>query len=119
MAKNMKYKGYYINRKNFHALKRSIAMLQFVVSKAKGRISKRVLQENKTRQIFRKTNIFYPLIVRIRGLEIWKNFRKIWLALFSCYLHFEISPFALLPKSSESGGTVHIPLYLFHLLTNI
>ena len=29
---------------------------------AKGRISKRVFQENKARQIFRKTNIFYPLI---------------------------------------------------------
>ena len=31
-------------------------------SKAKGRISKRVFQEKKARQIFRKTNIFYPLI---------------------------------------------------------
>ena len=39
-------------------------------NKAKGRISKQVFQENKDRQIFRKTNIFYPLIhvrVRIRG----------------------------------------------------
>ena len=35
--------------------------LQFVGNKAKGRISKRVLQEN-NRQIFRKTNILYPLI---------------------------------------------------------
>ena len=32
------------------------------VDKAKGRISKRVFQENKARQIFRKTNISYPLI---------------------------------------------------------
>ena len=31
-------------------------------NKAKGRISKRVLQENKARQTFRKTNISYPLI---------------------------------------------------------
>ena len=31
-------------------------------NKAKGRISKRVLQEYKACQIFRKTNIFYPLI---------------------------------------------------------
>ena len=31
-------------------------------NKAKGRISKRVFQENKARQIFRKTNISYPLI---------------------------------------------------------
>ena len=34
----------------------------FVGNKAKGRISKRMLQENKARQIFRKTNISYPLI---------------------------------------------------------
>ena len=34
----------------------------FVHDKAKGRISKRVLQENESRQIFRKTNISYPLI---------------------------------------------------------
>ena len=33
-----------------------------VGNKAKGRISKRVFHENKARQIFRKTNIFYPLI---------------------------------------------------------
>ena len=33
-----------------------------VVNKAKGRISKRVFQENKARQIFRKTKISYPLI---------------------------------------------------------
>ena len=34
----------------------------FVGNKAKGRISKRVLQENKARQIPRKMNISYPLI---------------------------------------------------------
>ena len=34
----------------------------FVGNKAKGRMSKRVFQENKARQIFRKTNISYPLI---------------------------------------------------------
>ena len=33
-----------------------------VGNKAKGRISKRVFQENKECQIFRKKNIFYPLI---------------------------------------------------------
>ena len=35
---------------------------QIVRNKAKGRISKQVFQENKARQIFRKTNISYPLI---------------------------------------------------------
>ena len=44
----------------------------FVGNRAKRRISKRVSQKNKTSQIFRKTNISYPLIrthtrVRIRG----------------------------------------------------
>ena len=42
-----------------------------VSNKAKGRISKWMFLENKTRQIFRYANISYPLIdtrcVRIRG----------------------------------------------------
>ena len=37
-------------------------MRQIVISKARGRIAKRVLQENKARQIFRKANIYNPLI---------------------------------------------------------
>ena len=44
---------------------------EFVGNKAKDWISKRVFQENKARQIFRKTNISYPMIahvhVRMRG----------------------------------------------------
>ena len=40
----------------------SIQVINIVSNKAKGRISKRVFQENKARQIFRKTNISYPLI---------------------------------------------------------
>ena len=36
----------------------------FVGNKANGRISKRVFQENKTSQVFRKTNISYPLGVQ-------------------------------------------------------
>ena len=36
--------------------------LLIVGSKARGQISKRVLQENKASQIFRKTNISNPLI---------------------------------------------------------
>ena len=37
-----------------------IFLLSFVGNKAKGRISKRMFQENKARQILRKTNISYP-----------------------------------------------------------
>ena len=36
--------------------------LQVVGNKAKGQISKWVFQENKAHQVFRKTNIFYPLV---------------------------------------------------------
>ena len=35
---------------------------KIVGNKAKGRISKRVFQENKGRQIFQRTNISYPMI---------------------------------------------------------
>ena len=54
-------------------------------ARSKQRISKRVLQENKTRQIFQKMHISYPLIqtrVRIRGYEMFV-FRKISRALVS------------------------------------
>ena len=36
--------------------------LHLIGNKAKERISKRVFQEKKARQIFRKTNIFYSMI---------------------------------------------------------
>ena len=39
-----------------------LQILSFVGNKAKGQISKPVLQENKEPQIFRKTIISYPLI---------------------------------------------------------
>ena len=42
------------------------------LNKAKGRISKRMFQENKARQIFRKTNISYPLI-RTRNVRFSEN----------------------------------------------
>ena len=38
----------------------SISKDKIVGNKAKGRISKRVLQENKARQIFRQTNVLNP-----------------------------------------------------------
>ena len=37
-------------------------IVSVVGNKAKARISKQVFQENKPRQIFRKTNVSYPLI---------------------------------------------------------
>ena len=74
---------------------------RMVDNKAKGRISKRVLQENKTRQISEKLTFFNPWYigscVRIRGYEMFV-FRKIWRVLFSCDTRFAIRRFALLPR---------------------
>ena len=70
-----------------------------VGNKAKGRISKRVFQEKKTRQIFRKTNFSYPLICTrtyayqgARNVRFWVN-----LACFVFLKHpFRDSPFCLI-----------------------
>ena len=53
-----------IKQKNTHKKKFTesiINLLYFIGNKAKGRIPKRVFQENKARQIFPKTIISYPL----------------------------------------------------------
>ena len=61
-------------------------MMQNIVgNRAKWRNTKRVFQENKAGQIFRKTNISYLLM-----FVFW----KIWPALFSCNTRFEIHHFA-------------------------
>ena len=46
-----------------------IFLLSFVGNKAKGRISKRMFQENKARQILRKTNISYPHTCAYQGVR--------------------------------------------------
>ena len=55
-----------INQENVNFLYMTAHFIDFVLqtvgNKAKGRISKRVSQENKARQIFRKTKISYLLI---------------------------------------------------------
>ena len=74
-------------------------ILDIVSNMAKGRISKRVFQGNKARQIFRKTNISYPLIpTRTCAYQGVRNvrFSEIWCALFSWNTRFEIRPFAIL-----------------------
>ena len=68
-------------------------------SSMKKRNSKRRLKENKARQIFRKTNISYPLVhtqtYMYQG-ERNARFSKIWRALFSFYPCFEIDLFYLI-----------------------
>ena len=67
--------------------------------KAKGRILKRVFQEKKAHQIFRKTNIYYPLIsTRTCTYQSVRNvcFRKIWRAFFLLETPDFRSPFCLI-----------------------
>ena len=57
-------------------LRKLLLKEQIVSDEAKGRISKRVLQENKARQISRKTNISYPLIrTRVCACQGVRNVR--------------------------------------------
>ena len=58
---------------------------QIVGNKANGRISKRVFQENKARQIFRKTNISYPnndKLCLLVALELIQDYAYILLSDF-------------------------------------
>ena len=55
-------------------------------------------KKNKARKIFRKKNIYYPLVRRraCACQEVMFIFQKIWHALFSCNTRFEIRPIVLL-----------------------
>ena len=70
-----------------------------VGNKAKGRILRRVFQENKARQIFRKTNISYPMIrtgtyVGVSGAKKCSLLGKFGVL---CFLETPVSRFALSP----------------------
>ena len=83
--------------------KEYIAMDEIVGNKTKGWISKRLFQENKARQIFRKINISYPLIRTctctyqgLRNVHFSENLTRIlflknsfWNSLF-CHITEEI-----------------------------
>ena len=72
---------------------------QFIGNKAKERISKQWLQENKPRQISWKNKISYTLThtyCAYQGMGSF-SFSEIWLALVSC--NHEIRSFDLLPTS--------------------
>ena len=79
----------------------SISKDKIVGNKAKGRISKRVLQENKARQIFRQTNVLNP------WYESWAKkcsiFGKFGVLCFLVNTRFEIRPFILLPTIDPSS----------------
>ena len=77
--------------------------LDIVGNKAKGRISKRVFQEVKARQIFRKMNISYPLI-RTRTYQGVRNVRfSESLACFVFLKHpLSYSPFCLITDDTRT-----------------
>ena len=78
-------------------------MSQFIGNTAKDQISKRVLQQNKAHQIFKKANISFPLI-RTRRYQRVRNdrFLENLACFFYCNTRFEIRLFALLPTNSGS-----------------
>ena len=89
--------------KSFYKSNNCYMSLQLVGNKAKERISKRVFQENKARQIFRKTNISYPLI-RARTCA-YQGLRKVRFSENLAYFvflktRFEVHPFGLLPTNN-------------------
>ena len=74
-----------------------ISLKHFAGNTAKGRISKRLLQENKARQFFQKTNISYPLIrtrTCARKGKKWQFFGKLGVL---CFLETPVMRFAFLP----------------------
>ena len=81
---------------------------RFVGNRAKGRISKQVFEENKARQIFRKTNISYPLIhtrtCAHHGVRIVCFSENLAFFVF-LKPRIEIRPFALLPTISSLTPT--------------
>ena len=85
---------------------------KLVGNRAKGRISKRVFQENKARQIFRKTNISYPLIrTQVRNVRFSEN-----LTCFVFLKHpFWDSPFCLITDELVlRNWVINFPLKCHH-----
>ena len=83
-----------VDRNEWRARARTNRDINSAVIKAKGRILKRVFQENKARQIFRKTNISYPLIRTRTGGEKCLFFGKFHEL---CFLETPVLRFALSP----------------------
>ena len=70
-----------------------------VVNKAEEQISKRVLEENKADQIFRKTNISFSHSPLIRTRAFWGSKKRLFFGKFGvlCFLLTSVLRFALLP----------------------
>ena len=75
---------------------------------AKGRISKQVFRENKTRQIFRKTNIFNPLIRTRMYVSVSRGNKCSFFRKFAvvCFLETPVLRFALLPHYRRTVAVI-------------
>ena len=87
--KNYSHPHFFIYVKHY-ALSTRLTLF-FVGDKAKVRISKRVFQENKACQIFRNTNISYPLISEDKKCSFFGKFGQL------CFLETPVLRFSLLP----------------------
>ena len=93
---------------NYCPIKSWLSWIQFAGSKAKRQIWNRVFQKNKACQIFRKTNISYPLY--ISGDKTCLFFGKFDVL---CFLETPVLRFALLPYYRRTEvGFLHGALYL-------
>ena len=78
----------------------------------KGRISKRVLEENKARQVFRKTNFYETMS------EICSFFFENLTCLFSCSTLFDIRPFCLIADKCRLCWRICYEFYCERLFGN-
>ena len=90
-----------------------LILVENVGKNAKGRISKRVFQENKARQIFRKTNIYYPLI---RYVCVSWDKKCSFFAKFGvlCFLETPVLRFTLSPYYQQKGNVKIIGMLRNH-----
>ena len=81
-----------------------------IIKRLKGQNSKRVLQENKLGQMFRKTNISYPMQtythVTVSGGKKCSFFGN-FACFFSCNTCFEIRTLALLETNYSTFAQQH------------
>ena len=89
-------------------------MYYIVDNKAKGRISKLVFQENKARQIFRKTNTSYPLIRTCTYVCVSGGKKCLFFGKFAalCFLETPVLRFAPLPYYRRYRAFLAYQLFL-------
>ena len=97
--------------------------LEFVGNKAKGRISKRVFNESKARQNFRKINISYLLIrtracayQEVRNVCFFENFGVLCFLLFSILLNDMTLTYKVLMYDDRNATSRTIHSRMFYII---